>query len=280
MTLLVGGILQRAADLSPRSVAATLGEQSVTFGEVHGRANQVAHVLHGLGVAEGDRIASWTDISLRSLDVFFAAARVGAAFAPLNPSLSLGETLEVVSYLRPRLLVTDRAHMDEAGEVARELDLTLGVTGGGTHAVSGVDLDAMTKSAAVDNLARPEPTADRAHVIFLTSGSTGRPKGVVLSHYASWMRAVPLGGATRLVAPGGGGDLCPFPLFHMAGWNALLCQWALLRPIHLVEQASGERLLDAIERWHTGGVAARLRQLGAAQPLEPALRHHGHLAGL
>jgi fatty-acyl-CoA synthase len=249
MTLLVGGILQRAADLSPRSVAATLGEQSVTFGEVHGRANQVAHVLHGLGVAGGDRIASWTDLSLRSLDVFFAAARLGAAFAPLNPSLSLGETLEVVSYLRPRLLVTDRAHMEEAGDVARELDLTLAVTDGGPQAVRGIDLDAMTRTAAVDNLSGPEPTADQAHVIFLTSGSTGRPKGVVLSHYASWMRAVPLGGATRLVAPGGGGDLCPFPLFHMAGWNALLCQWALLRPIHLVEHAGGDRLLEAIGRW-------------------------------
>jgi fatty-acyl-CoA synthase len=249
VTLLVSGILERAAQLSPRSLAASLGEQMATFGEVQSRTTQMAHALDGLGVADGDRIASWTDISLRSLDVFFAAARLGAAFAPLNPSLSLAEAADIVSYLRPRLLLTDRAHQDQADEVARGLGLPLAVCGAEGTAVPGSDLDAMTQSAAAGALGRPEPSADQAHVIFLTSGSTGRPKGVVLSHYASWMRAVPLGGATRLVASGGGGDLCPFPLFHMAGWNAVLCQWALLRPIHLVAQADGDGLRDEIERW-------------------------------
>jgi fatty-acyl-CoA synthase len=249
MTLLVGDILQRAAGLSPRALAASLGEMSVTFEEADHGANQVAHVLHSLGVGENHRIVSWTDISLRSLDIFFAAARVGAAFAPLNPSLSLAEALEVTAYLRPRLLVSDPAHMAQADEVARQLDIPLAVTGAAAQTVPGIDLDARTHQAAAGTRDLPDPTADQAHVIFLTSGSTGRPKGVVLSHYASWMRAVPLGGATRLVAPGGGGDLCPFPLFHMAGWNALLCQWALLRPIHLVHQASGDLLLHEIERW-------------------------------
>jgi fatty-acyl-CoA synthase len=249
MTLLVGRILQRAADLSPRSTAASLDEDSVTFGDVHRGANQVAHVLGGLGVADGDRIASWTDISLRSLDVFFAAARLGAAYAPLNPSLSLAEALDVMAYLRPRLLVCDPVHLEYAAEMSRTLGVPLLVTGAQHQAVPGVDLDAETRQASKGDLVRPEPAPERAHVIFLTSGSTGRPKGVLLSHYASWMRSVPLGGATRLVAPGGGGDLCPFPLFHMAGWNAVLCAWSLLRPIHLVTQASGDRLLDQIEQW-------------------------------
>jgi fatty-acyl-CoA synthase len=249
MTLLVGRILERAAVLSPRSIAATLDHEAVTFAEVHRGANRVARVLGGLGVIDQDRIASWTDISLRSLDVFFAAARLGAAYAPLNPSLSLAEALEVMAYLRPRVLVSDPAHLEQASEASRLLDLPLLVTGARERALPGVDLDAETERASDDNLAQPEPLPERAHVVFPTSGSTGRPKGVVLSHYASWMRAVPLGGATRLVAPGGGGDLCPFPLFHMAGWNAVLCAWALLRPIHLVTQASGERLLALVEQW-------------------------------
>jgi acyl-CoA synthetase (AMP-forming)/AMP-acid ligase II len=206
-------------------------------------------VLSGLGLTEDDRVASWTDISLRSLDVFFAAARLGAAYAPLNPSLSATEALDVMTYLRPRLLVSDRSHMEQASEVSRSLSVPLLVTGAAHQAVPGVDLDAETHRASEGNLVRPEPAPERAHVIFLTSGSTGRPKGVLLSHYASWMRSVPLGGATRLVAPGGGGDLCPFPLFHMAGWNAVLCAWSLLRPIHLVTQASGDRLLAQVEKW-------------------------------
>ena len=288
MTVLIGRILQRAAELSPRSIAATLDEASVTFADVDGGANRVAHVMSGHGVGPDDRIASWTDISLRSLDVFFAAARLGAAFAPLNPALSFSEAREVITYLRPRLFVTDAAHLEQAAQIAGELDVPLFVTGATGKTTAGLDLDAETERASRGAPDQPEPTPDRAHVIFLTSGSTGRPKGVVLSHYASWMRAVPLGGATRLVAPGGGGDLCPFPLFHMAGWNAVLCAWALLRPIHLVSQPTGERLLapgralaPVDPLLHTRVVASHVRQHDVAltRPFEPALRHHGHLVG-
>jgi acyl-CoA synthetase (AMP-forming)/AMP-acid ligase II len=35
----------------------------------------------------------------------------------------------------------------------------------------------------------------------------------------------------------------------MAGWNAVLCAWALLRPIHLVTQPTGDRLLVQAELW-------------------------------
>ncbi len=250
VSILVGRILQRAAGLSPRSIAATLDEASVTFADVEDGANRVARVLRGHGVGPGDRVASWTDISLRSFDVFFAAARLGAAFAPLNPALSFSEARDVTAYLRPRFLLTDAAHLEQAAQIARELDVALVVSGATGKVTSGLDLDTETGAAASGGApAQPEPTPAQPHVIFLTSGSTGRPKGVVLSHYASWMRAVPLGGATRLVAPGGGGDLCPFPLFHMAGWNAVLCAWALLRPIHLVSQPTGERLLAHAELW-------------------------------
>jgi len=247
--MLVGRILQRAADLAPGSLAATLGHETATFGEVHRHTNQMARALESLGVGDGQRIASWTDISLGSLDVFFAAARLGAAYAPLNPSLSIAESLDVLAYLRPRVLVTDTAHMEQSLAVAEVLDVTLAVIGAGPRTVPGTDLDRAAGTAPAGTLDRREPTADSPHVIFLTSGSTGRPKGVVLSHYASWMRAVPTGGATRLVAPGGGGDLCPFPLFHMAGWNAVLCAWSLLRPVHLVTQTDGDNLQAELERW-------------------------------
>jgi acyl-CoA synthetase (AMP-forming)/AMP-acid ligase II len=250
VTLLVGRILQRAADLSPASLAATLGQGRVTFGQVNRSANQIARALESLGVGQPQRIASWTDISLRSLDVFFGAARLGAAYTPLNPSFSVAEALRVVAYLRPQVLVTDPAHMLQSLEIADALELTVAVTGAGPRTVPGADLDRAAEAASDGSLQRPEPTAGSPHVIFLTSGSTGRPKGVVLSHYASWMRAVPTGGATRLVAPGGGGDLCPFPLFHMAGWNAVLCAWSLLRPIHLVAQTDGEFLQAEVARWH------------------------------
>src|SRR6516164_8133721 len=111
MAMTVGEVLRRADSLRPRSVAASLDGESLTFADVHRRANQTAHALAGVGIVEGDRIASWTDISLRALGVFFGAARLGSAYAPLNPSLSPEEAMTVLSYLRPRVLVLDDTHV-------------------------------------------------------------------------------------------------------------------------------------------------------------------------
>jgi fatty-acyl-CoA synthase len=249
MALLVGEILRRAAALTPRSLAASLEADQASFGAVDQRADQVASAFLGLGIGAGHRIASWTDISLRDLDVFFGAARAGAAYAPMNPSLSFAEAVAVVEYLRARALLVDDAHLDAGAEVARQVGVDLLVVGARRPSLPGVDFDDASSRSVTARAPGPAPDPGSPHVIFLTSGSTGRPKGVVLSHYATWMRSVPTGGATRLEASGGGGEVCMFPLFHMAGWNSLLCSWSLLRPVHLVRRADGDRLLGEVARW-------------------------------
>ena len=82
------------------------------------------------------------------------------------------------------------------------------------------------------------------HVIFFTSGSTGRPKGVVLSHRTNWLRTFV--GATS--SPGGGGTVCMFPLFHMAGWTIALGAWQARRAVHFVASPDAPTLLAAAAR--------------------------------
>ena len=90
VTLLVGRILRRAAGLSPRSIAATLDDESVTFADVDGGANRVAHVLSGHGVGPGDHIASWTDISLRLARCFLRRRPVGRRLRPAESGAFVG----------------------------------------------------------------------------------------------------------------------------------------------------------------------------------------------
>jgi len=57
MALLVANALRHAARYTPRRLAATLGENEVTFGALDEQANRVAHTLGGMGVGHGDRVA-------------------------------------------------------------------------------------------------------------------------------------------------------------------------------------------------------------------------------
>src|SRR5205085_9950853 len=82
---------------------------------------------------------------------------------------------------------------------------------------------------AVAGLCEADP-----HVVFFTSGSTGRPKGVVVSHRVNYLRTHPGG----LFEPRGP-MVCPFPLFHMAGWTIALQQWQARATVVFVEPADG-----------------------------------------
>ena len=229
----VSAILENAATVAPAAVAATLDDDSITFGVLDGDANRIAHALLELGVGRGDRVLWWSDTSLDAIPVFAALAKIGGVFAPLNARASLAEVIPVGAYARPKLLLAGPSHGQLADELGRAIHVPFvgdlreraARAPGGRPAVAGLD--------------ERDP-----HVIFFTSGSTGRPKGVVLSHRTNWLRTFV--GATT--TPGGAGTVCMFPLFHMAGWTIALGTWQARRPVHFVRVPDAATLLDTAAR--------------------------------
>ncbi len=245
MTQLVHSILTVAANTAPNALAATLGDEGMSFADVTALTARYTNVLRDLGLGHGERIVVQADFTLEQIALFFASQYLGAAFTPVNPACNLSEVSEIAAYLRPAILVQDATRA-----AAMVPDLPSGATRhatfGGSSPAGSNTLDRLL-DAAPDKVDFASPTQeDDAHAIFLTSGSTGRPKGVVLSHRASWLRSHL--GASRFVSAGGRGELLTFPMFHWAGWNYLLENWAHKRPIHFVSEASGDGIAKAIAR--------------------------------
>jgi acyl-CoA synthetase (AMP-forming)/AMP-acid ligase II len=242
----IGRILDVAVSAVPNRIAATLGDEALTFRECDRRANRAANALQSLGVARGQRLMFWSDISLTNLDIYIGTLRLGATYVPLNPDFSEEEARDMIAYVRPHLLVVDQRHVPVAEGLAREAKVPLAVIDvRGT--VPGVDLDARMKLAADT----PPPGAhvedEDIEAMFLTSGSTGKPKAVMVSHRASWLRATYVN-ATNSIACGGAGEVCMFPLYHFAGWTFLLASWAHYRAIHLTYRTDADTLLGLVER--------------------------------
>lgn len=230
MALLIGEAIRNAALVAPRTVAATLGEGSITYGELGERSNRIAHALRGLGIGHGDRVVWWGETSLEALPVFAAVAKIGAVFAPLNARYGAAEAERVAGYARPHLLVADAPH----AELAAGWDLLK---------VDHAQLFALADAASPDDVTEPALDERDPHVIFFTSGSTGRPKGVILSHRANYLRS--------FASPTGDSDastVCMFPLFHMAGWSMAMGAFQSRRPLHFVTTADPHDLLAAVER--------------------------------
>jgi fatty-acyl-CoA synthase len=228
--LLIGDVIRRAALVTPRHLAATLGDDELTFAALDEGSNRFAHALAALGVGHRDRVAWWGETSLDVMPVFGGLAKLGAVFAPVNARLGATEAGGIVGYARARLLVVDDAHaeMTEGWDVPTVRASDLAGLAGGASATPPAD----------------GPLDERdPHVIFFTSGSTGRSKGVILSHRANALRSTP-----SPISDPVGGTVCMFPLFHMAGWSMALGAWQARCPLHLVGTPDADTLLTTVER--------------------------------
>ena len=234
--LLIGDIFRNAARAVPDRVAAAMGDAALTFADIDAASNQVARAVTKVGVGPGDRVVVWAPTSLDTIPLFAALAKTGAVFAPMNPALSVEEATATAGAARPGLLVTDEGRGDAGAKVAASL---------GVRVISLTELASSAAGEDASDVAAAELHERDPHVVFFTSGSTGKPKGVVLSHRVNYLRTHP--GA--LIQPRGA-MVCPFPLFHMAGWTMALQQWHGRDRIVFLESADAVSICDAVERHH------------------------------
>jgi len=272
MQMLVGDIVRRNAEVVPSQVAASLGERTLTHAQLDGAANRLAAALERVGIGHGDRVVSWADTSLDVLPLFVACAKLGAVFAPLNARYGLAEAAPVAAMARPSLLVADAARAEPAEALVAQVGIEklgrIGATTGPGEDLSLETLGAGGPAPHVPGLLESDP-----QVLFFTSGSTGRPKGVVLSHRANYLRGFQ--GVFRDVPER---SVCMFPLFHMAGFTLALAAWQTRGEIVLVESASADELLAAVERRRANrlygipAVWARILESGPARYDTSSLR--------
>ena len=229
--LLVGDIVRHAARATPQALAATLGDEEMTFAALDARSSQVARALSARGVGVGDRVAWWGETSLDAMSIFNALARLGAAFMPVNARLGADEAADVLEYARPQLFITDEPHAALAG-------------GWDPTPVTHAELFAAADRETPVDAGTPDGLDEAtAHVVFFTSGSTGRPKGVVLSNRTSWLRSF-----QGNLTDHSGGTVCMFPLFHMSGWSMTVNAWQTRCPVHFATTPDAPTLLGTAER--------------------------------
>lgn len=243
--MLIGNSVAPGGLGQPDALAATLGELEISFRALDAAANRMARAVAERGVEHGDVIIWWTGPStMDALAGMLACARLGAVFAPVSALLRPEEVARIAEYTRPRLLVCDDERFDAGSDIAGAGAALIGTDGRGSPGgASEADLG-VRASRASDAAIRDMSVAETdPHILYLTSGSTGTPKGVLVSHRASWLRSCPGAGAVRP-----NGVLCTFPLYHYGGWHYVIEAWLHGTAVHLIEQADGSHVAEAIER--------------------------------
>ena len=151
----------------------------LTYAEFASRIRRLADALRKLGVSPGDRVAWLGPNHPAFLETLFAAARLGAALAPVNHHLAVEERSRVLAETEPVVLLQyAMPEATPAPSVHRRV-----VVGGPTTHPSSPKLDyeslvAGGADAPIEGLTGPDEPVLLPH----TSGTTGPPKAVVLTH--------------------------------------------------------------------------------------------------
>ncbi len=141
-------------------VALRHSDGALTYGDLRALALAHAHTLHSLGVREGDRVAVWASVDVRTVVSLTANALAGFVSVPVNPSVGEAELAHVVADAAPRVMV---------GAPGRPVALPV------------VEVDLADRASTTSSRA---PSGSSPALVLYTSGTTGRPKGAALSHRA------------------------------------------------------------------------------------------------
>ena len=163
-----------------------------------------------LGLARGDRVASWLAKTSLACILPLAAARAGLVHVPINPVLKRAQAGHILADSGAKLLIGNEARLRSL-ETADRADARLIIT-----EIWGFEGDELLPQSTSD--------PDELAALLYTSGSTGRPKGVMLSHANMWLGAISVAHYLGLTAEDR--TLAVLPLAFDYGQNQLLSTWA------------------------------------------------------
>ncbi|MFF1480474.1 class I adenylate-forming enzyme family protein [Streptomyces sp. NPDC058301] len=171
-------LAERNRQCFPDRTALVDEHRSVTWAQFHDRSVSLAHGLAGLGIRRGDRVAVLSLDRIEVLESYFALARIGALFVPLNHSLTPAEVTGIVERTGAVAVI------GESALLARHPDLPV-------RTRVRLDDEAFTALGAEGGPALEDIPDDAPAAILHTSATTGQAKGVTVDHAS--FRAIALG---------------------------------------------------------------------------------------
>ncbi len=241
----LGRMLEETTERYPGNIAFIHDKCRMTYEELNGAANALAHHFRDLGLGKGDKIAIMLPNCPEFIISYFAAQKLGAVAVTLNVMSTSYELRHLLSDSDAKLFITQTPLAKRYEEIKGELPLCKHLL-----TTAGMDSDCPFTRILHDNprtWEMPEIEPDDPAVMIYTSGLTGRPLGAVLTH-ANLMTQAVLFEKEFDGTPQERG-LAVIPFFHSFGAAAnMLTAFYIGASVVLMERFTLESIFVAMER--------------------------------
>ena len=163
---LIGEQAARRAD----TIAVIYRQERLSYGELEGRANQLANHLRSLGVGPDSVVGLYLGRSTEMVVGLLGILKAGGAYLPLDVGQPAGRLETMLEDAGVRVVVTKQTVADGLPEGLRELVM--------------LDRDGEQIGQRSRKAPEVELCEENLAYVICTSGSSGKPKGVMVRHGA------------------------------------------------------------------------------------------------
>lgn len=196
-----------------------------TYKDCAARSRQLAKALTGLGVQQGERIATLAWNGYRHMELYYATSGMGAVCHTINPRLFPEQIAYIVNHAEDKYIFTDLTFVPLLEKIASEISSVEGI-------VILTDEAHMPESSlpnvicyesllakADDDYVWPLFDERAAAMLCYTSGTTGNPKGVLFSHRSTVLHSFAVCTKDAVGTSNDEVILPVVPMFHVNAWG-------------------------------------------------------------
>jgi acyl-CoA synthetase (AMP-forming)/AMP-acid ligase II len=204
---------RRNAQVFPDNLAVVDDSRRLTFKQFLDLVNYLAVGLRKEGIKRGDRIGAISKNNLELFALYFASARCGGIFVPVNTRLNQEEVQYILNDCQPKLLFADSSSQvlfDKRIPNVESVKNSFSMAEGQGHFANFDQLlnnDNEMKEVGVKS--------DDGLIIIYTAAIGGRPRGALLTHANVLTSNMQVTYGLSLTS--GDSFLSVLPLFHVAG---------------------------------------------------------------
>ncbi len=161
------------------------GERTATYtySEFEQVVRQTAGFMtRGLGIQQGDRIATLTVNDFRVPIIYYAAWSIGATVVPVNCGEDDDRVEFILANSNVKALFSANDQLERVGTISSKLPFDLAIVSLGDIADDSIHFDESVANS-IPLVEFPLVPIDSEALIVYTSGTTGAPKGVALDQY-------------------------------------------------------------------------------------------------
>ena len=227
--LLVNRILDHALVNHPeREIVSRLVEGNIhreTYADAHLRSRKLSQALQGLGLQQGDVLATLAWNTHRHFETWYGITGIGGVYHTLNPRLFADQLSYIINHAGDKVIFTDLTFVPVLEGIEKEIPNVKGfiIMTDATHmpetTLSNVHCyeDLIDSQSGDFNWVEVDERAPCG--MCYTSGTTGNPKGVCYTHRSNVLHTL-VGNSSDVMGLRSVDSLMPVvPLFHANAWG-------------------------------------------------------------